>query len=58
MTKEYDIFYNDGAYYGTMTFKNKSQFEIEDLIQEEIRKNNKNPNSLYHIARDNFKELQ
>lgn len=32
MKKQYDIFYNDGAFYGTMTFKNKLQNEIEKLI--------------------------
>lgn len=57
MKRRYDIYYNDGAYYGAITFENKSQDEIEDLIQEEIDDNNKNPNSLYHITRDNFKEV-
>ena len=58
MIKKYDIFYNDGAYYGTMAFKNKSQIETERLIQAEIDSNNKNPNPLYHITRENFKESQ
>lgn len=57
MLKEYKIYYNDGAYYGTMTFKGKTQDEIEDLIQKEIDSNNKNINLLYHIARENFKEV-
>ena len=57
MNKEYNIFYNDGAYYGTMTFKEGiTQDRIETLIQEEIDDNNKNINPLYHITRDNFKE--
>lgn len=58
MTKKYDIFYNDGAYYGTITFNNKSKAEIEQSIQKEIESNNKNPNPLYHITKDNFKESQ
>ncbi len=57
MLKEYNIYYNDGAFYGIMTFKDKSQSEIENLIQGEINRNNKNPNTLYHITRDNFKEV-
>lgn len=57
MEKRYDIHYNDGAYYGTITFRDKSQEEIEDIIQKEIEDNNKNPNSLYHITRDNFKKV-
>lgn len=58
MKKEYNIFYNDGAYYGTITFKEIPQNEIETLIQAEIDNNNKNINTLYHITRNNFKELQ
>ena len=57
MNKEYNIFYNDGAYYGTMTFREDvPQDRIETLIQKEINDNNKNINPLYHITRDNFKE--
>jgi hypothetical protein len=52
--KQYDIYYNDGAYYGTMTFENSSKDEIEKAIAEEIEDNNKNPNSMYHITRKNF----
>mgnify|MGYP001434125692 FL=1 len=55
--KKYNVYYNDGAYYGTMTFKNKPQIEIERLIQAEIDRNNKNLNNQYHITRANFKEL-
>ena len=53
--KKYNVYYNDGAYYGTMTFKNKPQIEIERLIQAEIDRNNKNLNNQYHITRANFK---
>jgi len=31
--------------------------EIQDLIKKEIDSNNKNINPLYHIARENFKEV-
>ena len=55
--KKYNVYYNDGVYYGTMAFKNKSQIEIERLIQAEIDRNNKNPNNQYHITRANFKKL-
>lgn len=58
MIKKYEIFYNDGAFYGKMTFKNKSQIEIENIIQKEIDSNNKNINPIHHITRNNFKEVQ
>lgn len=57
MNKIYNIYYNDGVYYGTMAFNNKTQEEIEKLIQDEINENNKNINPLYHITRDNFEEV-
>ena len=57
MEKQYNIYYNDGAYYGNMTFNNKSQIEIENYIQNEIKDNNKNINPLYHIGRENFIEV-
>lgn len=58
MNKQYNILYNDGAFYGTMTFKEgTTQDRIEILIQEEIENNNKNINPLYHITRNNFKEV-
>lgn len=57
MGKRYNVFYNDGTYYGTMTFGDVSQSEIETLLQAEIDSNNKNINPLYHITRDNFKEM-
>ncbi|MDF2880207.1 MAG: hypothetical protein K0R54_764 [Clostridiaceae bacterium] len=40
-----------------MTFSDLSQTEIETLIQKEIDSNNKNINPLYHITRNNFKEI-
>ena len=53
--KEFNIYYNDGAYYGKMEFENNiSQNEIEKAITKEIEDNNKNPNTLYHISRNNF----
>lgn len=51
---KYNIYYNDGAYYGTITFKNSSREEIEKVIMQEIESNNKNPNPMYHITRNNF----
>ena len=57
MEKKYNIFYDDGAYYGQMIFRDSSQTEIENSIQEEIVRNNKSPNPLWHIKRKNFKEI-
>ena len=57
MEKKYNIFYDDGAYYGQMIFSDSSQTEIENSIQEEIVRNNKSPNPLWHIKRKNFKEI-
>ena len=55
MIKTYEIFYNDGAEYGVMKFRNKTQAYIEDAIKHEIENNNRNLNPNYHITRDNFK---
>lgn len=57
MTKKYIIYYNDGAYYGKMTFNNQSHKQIENRIKKEIEANNSNPNPLYHINRSNFIEI-
>lgn len=62
MTKTFDIHYNDGAYYGTVTFKDMSQEAIETEIQREISKNNAHMNkyadhTLYHISMENFKAV-
>lgn len=55
----FQIFYNDGVYYGKMTFTNKTQLEIESAIKEEIYQNNKNlKNNSYLIGRENFREIQ
>ena len=56
--KRYDIFYNDSASYGSITFKDASQAEIEASIKEEINNNNKNTNPEYHISRSSFKECK
>lgn len=57
MKKQYNIFYKDGVHYGTMTFTNKSQSEIEDFIKEEIKENNKTVNPLFHLDRSGFVEV-
>lgn len=57
MMKEYDMYYNDRTFYGTIAFKSDTEVEIEKLVNEEIEDNNKNPNPLYHISRDNFIEI-
>ena len=40
-----------------MTFRDKTQEEIEECIEHVIKENNKNPNNMYHIVRNNFKEI-
>ena len=55
--RKFDIHYNDGAYYGTITFENSSQEEIEKVIQQEITDNDKNINPMYHITKRNFQEV-
>lgn len=57
MRKVYEVYYNDGVYYGTLSFIGCSQNEIEESIQCEIDSNNKNSNKDYHISRNNFKEV-
>jgi hypothetical protein len=55
--KIFTVFYNDGVYYGTFEFHTDDNNIIEKEIQKEIDDNNKNPNPLYHITRENFKEV-
>ena len=63
MTKQFNISYNDGAHYGVMTCRDMSQDEIEQAIQAEISANNDHQSkyanhNLYHIGRENFKEVK
>jgi sporulation protein YlmC with PRC-barrel domain len=39
--KKYIIYYNDGVYYGTVTFYNLTQKQCEKHLQKEIKDNNK-----------------
>ncbi|MFW6016256.1 MAG: hypothetical protein ACOCRK_07430 [bacterium] len=55
---KYDIYYNDGVYYGSMTFNSKDKKEIEEAINNEIERNNNNPNPMYHIKINNFELVQ
>lgn len=57
MIKTFNIFYNDGAYYGTIQFTNKSRKFIKKELSAEIKDNNKNPNKLYHIGFKNIKRV-
>ena len=52
--EKYNVYYNDGVYYGTITFENSTKDEIESAIMQEIEENNKNINPMYHITRKNF----
>jgi uncharacterized coiled-coil protein SlyX len=38
MNKQFDIYYNDGVYYGSIAFTDKTREEIEKVIQEEKAK--------------------
>ena len=55
MYKEYRIYYNDGAFYGSVIFENKTRRFIQKYLLEEIKENNKNINKDYHI---NFKNIK
>lgn len=52
--KTFEIRYNDGVYYGTITAPENI---CESAIQSEINNNNQTPNKDYHISRANFKEI-
>ena len=56
MKRMYEIFYNDGAYYGTMTIEGNRRKALK-LIKNEILENNKNLNRNYHISKRNFKRI-
>lgn len=58
MRKVYNVYYNDGVYYGKLIYNGRSQNEIEKSIQCEIDSNNKNSDKDYHISRNNFKECK
>lgn len=52
--KTFEIRYNDGVYYGTITTPENIS---EAAIQSEINDNNQTPNKDYHISRANFREV-
>ena len=56
MKRIYDIFYNDGVYYGTMTINGNRRKALKS-IKNEIIDNNKNINKNYHISKRNFKRI-
>ena len=58
MRKRYEIYYNDGAFYGEVTFTNKTRKFIKDFFIKEIKNNNKNTNKLYHIGFKNIKKME
>jgi len=55
MIKEYNIHYNDGAFYGNVVFINKTKKFIQKYLLNEIKENNRNINKNYHI---NFKNIK
>ena len=57
MIKKYIINYNDGVYYGTITFFNKSRKFIKRELAAEIKDNNQGLNKLYHIGFKNIKRV-
>lgn len=54
MKREYNIFYEDGCYYGNITIKGNKRTAMK-IIKAEILENNKNVNKDYHITRKCFK---
>ena len=54
--KHFNIYYNDGAYAGTISFLNKSRKFIKAYLSKVIREDfNTNCNKAYHI---NFKNIK
>ena len=54
--KHFNIYYNDGAYAGTISFLNKSRKFIKAYLSKVIREDfNTNSNKAYHI---NFKNIK
>ena len=53
--KIYNINYNDGVYYGTIKFYNKTKKQIKKYLLSEIKDNNKTSNKNYCI---NFKNIK
>ena len=56
--KRYKIYYNDGAFYGSITFINKTNKFIQKFFLNEINSNNKNINKNYHINFKNVKRVE
>lgn len=55
--RKFEIYFNDNAFYGEVSFEDDTpQEEIEAVFQKEIERNNKTPNPNYRISRSNFKE--
>ena len=57
--RKFEIRYNDGVFYGEITFNDSCDNEsIEKFLKQEIDSNNKNPNKNYHISRKNIIEIK
>lgn len=53
--ESYKIFYNDGVYAETFTFKNEiTEEEKQKYFKKRIAEYNKNSNKLYHIGLNNI----
>jgi len=57
MKKVYNIYYDDGVYYGTVTFYNLTQKQTKQQLQTEIDKNNKLHSTRKHYQ-INFKNIK
>lgn len=53
----FEIHYNDGVFYGTVTFTGKTDSFIERWIRMEIESSSENCNADYHLTRANFQEV-
>ena len=56
--RHFKIYYKDGVYAETITYMDKTDDFIEENLKGVIDGYNKNPNSLYHISRENITEVK
>lgn len=56
--RHFKIYYKDGVYAETITYMYKTDDFIEENLKGVIDGYNKNPNSFYHISRENITEVK
>ena len=56
--RKFEIRYNDGVFAESIVFNNNHSDDfVEKYLLETIQEYNTNINSLYHITRENIKEI-